>query len=170
MPLLDLHKKVWVVLPQGRHAAPENRELVAFGVDLDERDPPPDPRYNIVQPAQLHSMRLAAIAGVLAAIAGVPPLPEDPGDVKVRSAGLEGSGAVDHGHREAEPICRGPQEAGEVLQGLDAENVSLRADGPAERECVAADVGLDVDGDRARLDEPWQLVDLPLTVREEAAP
>jgi len=48
--------------------------------------------------------------------------------------------------------------------------VSLRADGPAERECVAADVGLDVDGDRARLDEPWQLVDLRLTVREEVAP
>jgi len=42
--------------------------------------------------------------------------------------------------------------------------VSLRADGPAERECVAADVGPDVDGDRARLDEPWQLVDLRLTV------
>ena len=78
--------------------------------------------------------------------------------------------AVDHGHREAEPICRGPQEAGEVLQGLDAENVSLRADGPAERGCVAADVGLDGDGDRAWLDEPWQLVDIPLTVREEAAP
>jgi len=48
--------------------------------------------------------------------------------------------------------------------------VSLRADGPAERECVAADVGPDVDGDRARLDEPWQFVDLRLTVREEVAP
>ena len=28
----------------------------------------------------------------------------------------------------------------------------------------------DGDGDRARLDEPWQLVDLRLTVREEVAP
>ena len=63
---------------------------MAFGVDLDERDPPPDPRYNIVQPAKLHPMRLAAIAGVLEAGEGVPPLPEDPGDVKVRGAGLEG--------------------------------------------------------------------------------
>ena len=75
------------MLPQGRHAAPENRELVAFGVDLDERDPPPDPRNDIVQPEQLHPMRLATIAGVLEA--GERRLP-DPGH-RGPGAGLEGS-------------------------------------------------------------------------------
>ena len=125
-----------MVAPPGGAPAQESESRLGGGLGRAGRNSSPARRSRIVRPAGLpppmcrHHRRRARGWRRRAAFARGPRGLEGP---RCRAGRIS---AVDHGHREAEPICRGPQEAGEVLQGLDAENVSLRADGPADRECV----------------------------------